>query len=976
MASNPKAAGLVVRARDTGRIFVTLRSADIRDYPGTYNLISGFVEAGDTPEETALKELKEETGVTDVALQNLRRLSISPARGNDPEFHTFIAEIEREQDLVPDLEKIAPEHRWENSTFKWLRYEEIPSESRLHPGFAAVLKAHTSEIFPGLSDDIPRLGNRNIIDTPAPGAIRVYHGSKSPDIIADFAYMRSALGPDMSGAGFYAVKDVSKAMGYLRANKVTTGGYLYTVDFDFSYDQALNLTPPVSRQAMDRIDLVLREEDTTLNWLGFDHASPPKGNDLWKKLRDAFGNQRASDVLLRAGFKGVYHDNLVVALDPKDIHIRQVEHIVPRSNAKTFVLERHFIDKAFEEIRFKAETLAKRYAYLKGTIPFWIERRATPEQWRGMASQMRPEVITTVQEKDVDFFQRQHAQGMSDKEIIGLAAESVLDESDNTHRPVKNFVGLAAYLATLPNERLRAVKNDITQLVLQVMAWEQNASLDFDTKAHALLHFTDHSVVREKVKHQSVLNNPNRPDYPRLDHATELNYVLMYEDPTRFLGSKSASSIESSSTLAQNCFDLPFASRVTYLEFFLKKLCDYRIGTQYQTEQEIDQDLSFNNSQAYQDTVQYMHDATKCFEQPDKYFSGMPIQEIVKWRQRLGTILDRAVEELTYNWELQQQWARAIETDVHEAKQKCDSAHERIQAQLHNLSAGEFARLYVQAFSKDNSSGDDHRVFLPKDVAEHIMESVRELHKDKDGVALKHEVMAALAEFPQLHYFSENAAPPHYQQKQRSESLRGDGAQRTYDMLRVYKLLGFDVPENSYDPQRRTLTINVPEGFSFADYKSDPTCNVPSQYRIKRLIGNGFVLDALFGFDAAEGGDRILIQNISNKDFRILRSGMQDSFYVQFPDHLLEKPCEIDLFRKAQDDGLHKLTPIYGHVVNDCNQGDYDSIAQQIIVIRDKMPKIKTMLPDRDYCIFEQRLGALENRYASSIQTFLQSFIR
>lgn len=64
MADSPIAAGLIVRAKDTGRVLLVQRSIDNKGYSaGQWEFPGGKLDDGDTPQQAAEREWEEEVGV-------------------------------------------------------------------------------------------------------------------------------------------------------------------------------------------------------------------------------------------------------------------------------------------------------------------------------------------------------------------------------------------------------------------------------------------------------------------------------------------------------------------------------------------------------------------------------------------------------------------------------------------------------------------------------------------------------------------------------------------------------------------------------------------------------------------------------------------------------------------------------------------------------------------------------------------------
>jgi bis(5'-nucleosidyl)-tetraphosphatase len=106
-----KACGAVIFRRDAGRLlFLLIRHRK----EGLWSFPKGHVEEGERDEETALREVQEETGLTVKLLPGFReRITYPPKPGVSKEVHFFLAES-------PSGATIANK---EVNGFAWLTYE-------------------------------------------------------------------------------------------------------------------------------------------------------------------------------------------------------------------------------------------------------------------------------------------------------------------------------------------------------------------------------------------------------------------------------------------------------------------------------------------------------------------------------------------------------------------------------------------------------------------------------------------------------------------------------------------------------------------------------------------------------------------------------------------------------------------------------------------------------------------------------------
>lgn len=111
-----RAAGLLVIARDTGRMLLTLRSAEVME-PHTWALPGGRCEDEDNdPRACAVRELREETGYGGKLSVLVEPVHVYREPGF--EFHNFVGFVDHE---------FEPELDWENDDAGWFSPSKLPS---------------------------------------------------------------------------------------------------------------------------------------------------------------------------------------------------------------------------------------------------------------------------------------------------------------------------------------------------------------------------------------------------------------------------------------------------------------------------------------------------------------------------------------------------------------------------------------------------------------------------------------------------------------------------------------------------------------------------------------------------------------------------------------------------------------------------------------------------------------------------------
>ena len=121
------AAGSILIARDTGRVCLAHRSPNVQE-PNTWGMWGGAMDRGESPEQTALRELQEETGHSgSVDLQTLWTFEHSSGF----RYYNFLAIVDSE---------FSPRMDWETQGFEWFDLADTDTwPSPLHPGVQTLL---------------------------------------------------------------------------------------------------------------------------------------------------------------------------------------------------------------------------------------------------------------------------------------------------------------------------------------------------------------------------------------------------------------------------------------------------------------------------------------------------------------------------------------------------------------------------------------------------------------------------------------------------------------------------------------------------------------------------------------------------------------------------------------------------------------------------------------------------------------------
>lgn len=124
-----RAAGSIVYSMRTGRFMLSLRSEEVLE-PNTWGTWGGACDKGELPEDTALRELVEESGIAAGAAVIEMIPSFVFRHESGFEYHNVIAVVEDEYE---------PEFDWETADYAWLDLDNLPDN--LHPGLVSFLQS-------------------------------------------------------------------------------------------------------------------------------------------------------------------------------------------------------------------------------------------------------------------------------------------------------------------------------------------------------------------------------------------------------------------------------------------------------------------------------------------------------------------------------------------------------------------------------------------------------------------------------------------------------------------------------------------------------------------------------------------------------------------------------------------------------------------------------------------------------------------
>lgn len=128
-------AGIIPICKNTGRILMQKRSADIV-FPNTWATFGGKGEKGETHEETAIREFKEESGYKG-DFSNIKK--VYSHEKNNFIFHNYLALFNTEFKPTT-INKVTDAGHIEIQDAKWVTLDELEKMDSLHYGIKALLK--------------------------------------------------------------------------------------------------------------------------------------------------------------------------------------------------------------------------------------------------------------------------------------------------------------------------------------------------------------------------------------------------------------------------------------------------------------------------------------------------------------------------------------------------------------------------------------------------------------------------------------------------------------------------------------------------------------------------------------------------------------------------------------------------------------------------------------------------------------------
>jgi len=125
------------------RILLGLRSATREFYPGVWDVFGGHVEPGEQPEQTMIRELQEELGITPAQWTFLETIQLSPQAHPDP----LILHFYHVTEWTGTPANLQPE---EHSAIGWFSFEESSRLTLADTGYLALFERVLASV-PGRS---------------------------------------------------------------------------------------------------------------------------------------------------------------------------------------------------------------------------------------------------------------------------------------------------------------------------------------------------------------------------------------------------------------------------------------------------------------------------------------------------------------------------------------------------------------------------------------------------------------------------------------------------------------------------------------------------------------------------------------------------------------------------------------------------------------------------------------------------------
>ena len=103
-------------------ILILKRSDKVRTYKNYWSGIAGYIEEGEEPVDTAFKEIREETGLTDNDIELVKTV-------DSIKFTDFYEDEKYDWKVYPFLFRVRKESKiqldWENISYRWIKPSDI-----------------------------------------------------------------------------------------------------------------------------------------------------------------------------------------------------------------------------------------------------------------------------------------------------------------------------------------------------------------------------------------------------------------------------------------------------------------------------------------------------------------------------------------------------------------------------------------------------------------------------------------------------------------------------------------------------------------------------------------------------------------------------------------------------------------------------------------------------------------------------------